>query len=76
MKGKTKPKEQPNFVFLGFLRGPDLEMPSGTEMQLYSVRLCKEKGPDYRGFVQVQARVAFCVPVIYQRVSQIIELMS
>ncbi len=28
-------------------------------MQLYSVRLCKEKGPDYRGFVQVQARVAF-----------------
>ena len=26
---------------------------SGTEMQLYSVRLCKEKGPDYRGFVQV-----------------------
>jgi hypothetical protein len=42
-------------------------MLSGTEMQLYSVRLCKEKGPDYRGFVQVKRRVAFCMPVIYQR---------
>ena len=25
----------------------------GTEMQIYSVRLAKDKGPDYRGFVLV-----------------------
>jgi len=33
--------------------GEACQLNTGTEMQIYSVRLARERGPDYRGFVQL-----------------------